>query len=111
MYKRICTLAKSRNITLTELRNSLGIARNVIDRWGKGTIPRLDMATKIADYFDVSLDYLAGRIDNPEPQDTYQKLPDETIELMHIIKKLSPSKEQAKVIREYLTALSEFESK
>lgn len=109
-YHRIQILAERYTITITQLQKELGIARNVIERWDKGTIPSLGLLIKIADYFDVSLDYLTERTDEPEVKLSYKKLPDEAMELIRRIKTMFPTKEQAQVIHEYLTALSEFDS-
>lgn len=47
------------HVILKELEISSGSANN----WKKDTIPNGETLTKIADYFDVSVDYLLGRTD------------------------------------------------
>lgn len=40
-----------------------------VDQWKKGSVPRQQMLKKIADYFDVSIDYLlTGEQKTPEPK-------------------------------------------
>ena len=54
----------SRNKMLTDLQ----IAKNSFNNWAKrGTIPSGDVIVKIADYFNVSTDYLLGRTDIKNP--------------------------------------------
>lgn len=57
---RIKLLAKQRDVTIKELAANIGIGENSIYRWDK-TSPASDKLQKVADYFDVSTDYLLGR--------------------------------------------------
>lgn len=44
----------------------IGVARAAISSWGtKGMIPKSDTLKTIADTFEVSVDYLLGRTDDP----------------------------------------------
>ena len=55
-------------ISQKDLASRLGVAQNTLSNWENGNRhPDPEMLTKIADYFDVSLDYLLGRCDNPSP--------------------------------------------
>ncbi|MHC5248791.1 helix-turn-helix domain-containing protein [Enterococcus sp. LJL90] len=58
--ERIKSLAKQRDITIKELAFQIGIGENSIYRWDK-TSPQSDKLQKVADFFDVSTDYLLGR--------------------------------------------------
>ena len=58
--ERIKLLAKQRDITIKELSIKLGIGENSLYRWDK-TSPQSDKLQKVADFFDVSTDYLLGR--------------------------------------------------
>lgn len=58
--ERIKLLAKQRGITLKELASKVGIGENSLYRWDK-TSPQSDKLQKVADFFDVSTDYLLGR--------------------------------------------------
>ena len=57
---KIQKLCANENITITELERRLGFSVSSIRKWDKGD-PSLGKAVAIADYFNVSLDYLAGR--------------------------------------------------
>lgn len=43
----------------------LSIATGSITKWKNGTVPNGSTLKKIADYFDVTVDYLIGNTDNP----------------------------------------------
>lgn len=59
---RLKALRISRKIKAEELEDVIG--RRIIFNYEKDEAqPTLDKLVKIADYFDVSLDYLAGRTD------------------------------------------------
>lgn len=55
-------LATERKITIAELERKLGIANGTIGKWDKQN-PSIEPLKKLADYFDVSVDYLLGVTD------------------------------------------------
>lgn len=63
-FERIKELAKARGITLGSLEEKLGLSRNSIYTI-KNKKPSAERLQLIADYFNVSTDYLLGRTDNP----------------------------------------------
>jgi len=64
---RLKELRKSRNISQLKLAIDLNMNQNSISRYENG-VREADYATliKFADYFNVSVDYLLERTDNPE---------------------------------------------
>ena len=57
-------LRKSKNISQKQVSDYLGIADRQYRRYENGEQqPTLPIAVKLADYFDVSLDFLSGRSD------------------------------------------------
>lgn len=65
--ERILELKKSRNLLQKDIANSIGITIRNYQRYEKGQAqPTLPVLYKLADYFDVSLDYLVGRSDDPK---------------------------------------------
>ena len=64
---RLKELRKQRNISQLKLAMELNMNQNSISRYETGE-READYATliKFADYFDVSIDYLLGRTDNPK---------------------------------------------
>jgi len=67
LNERIKELREKNNKTQKQLADFLGIQVVSFQRFEYGMrCPSLDNLIKIADYFDVSLDYLVGRSDNPK---------------------------------------------
>ena len=62
--EKIKELAKSRGVSLAKLEESLGYSTNYFYTL-KTKTPNSDRLQEIADYFNVSTDYLLGRTDNP----------------------------------------------
>ncbi len=64
---RLKELRKRRGISQLKLALDLNMNQNTISRYENG-VHQADYATliKIADYFNVSLDYLLERTDNPD---------------------------------------------
>lgn len=64
-FEIIKELAKKRGISLNQLEEKLGIGKNSL--YGlKRNQPSAERLQQIADYFDVSIDYLLGRTENPK---------------------------------------------
>ena len=64
--ERIKELRESRNLTQDALGAVIGVKRFSIYSYEKGrAYPEMKGLIALADYFDVSMDYLAGRTDNP----------------------------------------------
>lgn len=60
----VVELRKEQKISQTELASQLGIHKNVLGRYERNEVlPSIEIARKIADILDVSLDYLTGKID------------------------------------------------
>ena len=64
---RLIYLRKEKNITQKQLALDLNLSEVGIQNYeGKRRKPAYDVLVALADYFDVSIDYLVGRTDNPE---------------------------------------------
>ncbi|MBC1605700.1 helix-turn-helix transcriptional regulator [Listeria rocourtiae] len=66
LLDRIKNLCNERGITVLKLENELGFGENTIYQWKKRT-PSVERVQKVADYFNVSTDYLLGRTDVKSP--------------------------------------------
>ena len=64
---RFQQLRKSQNLTQKNIADKLGLKIRIIQYYEKNErYPDFERLIAIADYFDVSLDYLVGRSDNPK---------------------------------------------
>lgn len=60
----VVELRKEQGISQTDLAKQLGIHKNVLGRYERNEVlPSIEIARKIADILDVSLDYLTGKAD------------------------------------------------
>lgn len=64
--ERLVSLRKSKQITQKQLAEELGISEIAVQNYeSQRRKPAFDVLIALADYFEVSLDYLVGRSDNP----------------------------------------------
>lgn len=63
---RLIELKEKNNVLQKDIAKSVGLSLRSYQRYEYGERnPTSDILIKLADYFDVSLDYLVGRTDNP----------------------------------------------
>lgn len=66
-WDRFYYLCKENKSKPNPVAKELGISSGIITRWKHGnTLPTGENLIKIANYFNVSIDYLVGRTDNPK---------------------------------------------
>ncbi|HEM1617415.1 TPA: helix-turn-helix transcriptional regulator, partial [Listeria monocytogenes] len=96
-FERVKVLAEKQKISLKELALKLNMGENAIYSW-KVKTPGADKLKAVADYFNVSTDYLLGRTDNP------QIGKDITEEVVTLAAHIDPSatEEDMKKILEYI---------
>ena len=64
--ERLLSLRAERGITQKKLAADLGLSEVAIQNYeGQRRKPAYDVLIALADYFDVSIDYLVGRSDDP----------------------------------------------
>lgn len=68
LTSRIKQLADEKNVTIAEIERKTGISNGQIRRWDSSS-PKIENIQKVADFFDVSTDYLIGRTKNPKIDD------------------------------------------
>lgn len=65
--ERLRGLRESVKLSQVKMAELLGVKQSSINRYEQGqSAPSLETLVKYADYFDVSLDYLLARTDNPQ---------------------------------------------
>lgn len=63
---RIKKLRENKELSQKQLADMLSVGPSTISMWEQGRrAPDNEMLSKIADFFDVTTDYLLGRTDNP----------------------------------------------
>lgn len=64
---RIKFIVKHKNIQIKVMLDECGLSKNTLSSMlSGGSTPKSENLAKIADYLDVSVDYLLGRTDKPE---------------------------------------------
>jgi len=89
-YEIFIGLCAEKNISPTKAATEIGLSNAAPTGWKQGAVPRASAMKKIADYFDVTVEYLKGETDikNPVSQKTsemekevvrlFNKIPDES---------------------------------
>lgn len=75
MYDKIQLLMMSRHMNKADLAKAVGVSSGNLSDWSNGrSSPSIDKLIKLADFFDVSIDYIVGRDDRyPTPSpDTFE---------------------------------------
>lgn len=59
--ERLNLLCKEKGISISKMIKDLSLAHGNVTNWNKGAVPKGETLNKIADYFNVSTDYLLGK--------------------------------------------------
>lgn len=66
MNNRLKELRKQKNLTQISVQMQTGIEQALISKYENGErVPPTDVLMKLADFYQVSMDYIMGRTDNP----------------------------------------------
>ena len=68
-FSRVQQLCSEKGVSITSVALELGFSRSTPTAWKKGNVPSADAIEKLADYFNVSADYLLGRTPYTRPTD------------------------------------------
>jgi len=91
LVEKIKALCEAHELTFAALERRLDFGNGTIRKWDNAT-PSGDKLVKVADFFNVSVDYLLGRDRNGQNQDLCEE-PDEAYTILsRNAKKLSPEK-------------------
>ena len=82
-------LCDKNNISMNKACIEIGISRTSTAKWKNGSVPNGTTLNKIADYFDVSVDYLLGKEDSPAVQPS--KLSDDAYRVAAAYDKAEPA--------------------
>ena len=66
-WNRFVELCNQKSVSPNFVAKELGITSGSVTSWKKGSVPRDTTLKKIADYFGVTVSYLTGLVDDPDP--------------------------------------------
>jgi transcriptional regulator with XRE-family HTH domain len=89
-FDRLKKLCDKQGISVNTLEENLEIGKNSLYSWKKN-IPKGSNLIKVADYFNVSTDYLLGRTDSPQIDETQDEITDDDYrKIERFARKLTP---------------------
>lgn len=92
--QKLSELMSKNNITAYKINKDVGISKTLVSDYQKGfKKPTIDNLVKVADYFNVSVDYLLGR-DEIKKSSTEQVEDDDILEIVAKLKKLTSKARQ-----------------
>ncbi|QIW55279.1 helix-turn-helix transcriptional regulator [Pseudolactococcus raffinolactis] len=62
-YERLKSLALEKNLSLNQVEKNLKLSRNTLANYKKGQTPSTERAILLANFFNVSTDYILGNTD------------------------------------------------
>lgn len=72
VYEAVKKLCKSRGLSFNEVEEGIGVGKNTL--YGlKRNHPSMDRVMQLADFFDVSVDFLLGRTDQENPREAIRE--------------------------------------
>lgn len=89
----VLSLLSKKGVSKNKMLTDLELGKNSFVNWeNRGTIPGGNTLNKIAEYFEVSTDYLLGNTQTSAEND--KEMSTEDIEIIKMIKSLSPEKKE-----------------
>lgn len=109
LSKRLIDIREARNFTIEEVALSIGISRKTLGRYENGkSMPRLELLVDLADFYSVSIDYLLGKTDVADINDSLKGLNIVSDYEMSLIRKMREMSSDNRVrCEERIQALSE----
>lgn len=86
---RFNQLCKETNTTRYKLSTLIGISNSTMYGWDKGQQPAADTIVKIADYFEVSADYLLGRSNDIGIINANANLATDEVEILNLYRQMN----------------------
>jgi len=101
----IQNLCDKSGISVSKLALDLKISKSNVTNWKNGSIPKMDKVSQIANYFDVTTDYLTENEQKNKPSSFEDSLTDEEFNLIMEYRKLT--QEEKNFVRKSVSAQSD----
>ena len=93
-YKKFAYLCEKKGMSCSAVIIENGLSSGNLKNWKNGRIPKPDILQKIANYFNVSVDYLLGEEDKEKKTTDYDGLSDGEKELLELFNRVPESQRQ-----------------
>lgn len=104
-------LCKSHGKTTTGVCAEIGVSKSTVAYWraNKSVIPKADVLTKIADYFNVSVDYLLGKTNIQNPAISSSSLSEKEAEIIELFRSVPEDIQQSVfiILKAYDSAITQ----
>jgi len=80
-YDRFCHLCTLKGVSPSRAGLDIGVSKTAVNGWKNGRAISSDNLQALAEYFEVSVDYLLGNTDIKTPSDNKEMIDDELIVL------------------------------
>ncbi|MEA4869936.1 MAG: helix-turn-helix transcriptional regulator [Christensenella sp.] len=77
-FKNLCAAV---GLSPNAVAKKMGLSSAIVTYWSRGTAPSIDSLNKVAEFFNVSIDYLTGKEETP----TSDYVPSSTLEARSLI--------------------------
>lgn len=92
LYDSLCKQAQKKPYTVAK---EIGLTNSNVAQWKKGSTPRPEVIKKIADYFDVSVEFLLGQNEKLSANDSEEQIGPKKQALIDKIKNMSDNEVDA----------------
>ena len=96
-YERFIQLCTENSEKPTSVLKEIGVSSGNLNNWKNGTSVKSDILMQLSEHFNVSIDYLLGRTNEPNTSNTSQQLTQNEQELLDIFKNFS-ERDQIKIL-------------
>lgn len=90
IFLKLCT---QKGISPNFVCAELGLSTAIATKWKNGAVPRAATAKKIADYFNISVEYLMGETDDRSPIEHSPKLSEGEEALLELFRQIPEDKQ------------------
>lgn len=98
LYLRFCKTLYAKDMTLKDFCAKTGVRQTALSNWkSRGTMPSADLALAIAKGLDVSVDYVLGNSDIPNP-DVKNDYTDSEIDMINTFRNLDDESKRQLVL-------------
>ncbi len=96
-YERFIQLCTENSEKPTSVLKEIGVSSGNLNNWKNGTSVKSDILMQLSEHFNVSVDYLLGKTNEPNTSNTSQQLTQNEQELLDIFKNFS-ERDQIKIL-------------